>query len=196
MNRILRYAQLAQGDLRFIHHRRRAADKGVLEAAEVQQMGGQFAQLVAVDAPLQQIAVHRLLAEQVYHLQTLRIAVFQIGQRLTEHHAVAAAVAVNQREAAVDFGGEGGVDNRHHRRNAGAGGNRQVVSATPGLRLVAEMSLRHHHVQRHALLNVALGIAREAPAVDGFDRDANFTWRAAVTNGVTAAQFFAAQTGF
>ncbi len=58
------------------------------------------------------------------------------------------------------------------------------------------MPLRHHHFQLHTLLDIVLGVAREASAVDGFDRDANFARRAAVTNGVTAAQFFAAQTGF
>lgn len=71
-----------------------------------------------------------------------------------------------------------------------------VVSATPGLRLVAEMSLRHHHVQRHALLNVALGIAREAPAVDGLHRHADFTRRAAAANGVAAPELFPAKARF
>ena len=109
---------------------------------------------------------------------------------------MAAAVAVDQRKAALRLGRQRRANDRHHRRDPGAGGNRQIFSLPFGLRLITEMPLRHHHLQLHTLLDIVLGVAREAPAVDGFDRDANFAWRAAVTNGVTAAQFFAAQTGF
>ena len=109
---------------------------------------------------------------------------------------MAAAVAVDQREAALRLGRQRRAHDRHHRRDPGTGGNRQIFTLPFSLRLITEMPLRHHHLQFHTLLDIVLGVAREAPAVDGFDRDANFAWRAAATNGVTAAQFFAAQTGF
>ena len=109
---------------------------------------------------------------------------------------MAAAVAVDQREAALRLGRQRRANDRHHRRDPGTSGNRQILTLPFGLRLITEMPLRHHHLQLHTLLDIVLGVAREASAVDGFDRDANFAWRAAVTNGVTAAQFFAAQTGF
>lgn len=97
----------------------------------------------------------------MHHLQTLRVAVFQVGQRLTEHHAVAAAVAVNQGELTGRFGRQRRFNNRHHRRNAGTGGNRQIFRFTLGLRLVAKVPLRHHHLKFHTLMNIALGIAGE-----------------------------------
>ena len=109
---------------------------------------------------------------------------------------MAVAVTVDQREATVRLGGQGGANDRHHRRDPGAGGNREIVALPFGLRLIAEMPLRHHHLQLHPLLDIVLGVAREAPAVDGFDRDADLSRRAAAADGVTAAQLFTAQTGF
>ncbi|MNT53707.1 hypothetical protein D3C72_1908040 [compost metagenome] len=118
--------------------------------AVIQQRAADRQQALAVDAPTEQRAVEALLAEQIQRLKTLWIAVFQIGQRLLEHHRTAAAVAVNQREAAVWFKLQGGFDDRQHRRDAGTGGNRQIVAAVFRLWLVAETALRHHHLQRVA----------------------------------------------
>ncbi|MNI54984.1 hypothetical protein D3C73_1099070 [compost metagenome] len=72
---------------------------------------------------------------------------------------MAAAVAVNQGEAAVAFHRQRGFDNRHHRRDPGTGGDRQLVGAAIDLWLVAKVTLRHHHLKFHALLDIALGEA-------------------------------------
>ena len=148
-------------------------------------------QFFAVDAPVQQFAIQGLLAEDVDHLQAGRIAVLQIGQRLAKHHALAAAVTINQGELAVRFGFQGAGDDRQHRGDAGTGGNRQVAAFPFGQRLIAKMPLRHHHFQRHPLLDLIPGIAREAPAVDGFYRHADFARLNAAADGVAAAQLFA-----
>ena len=76
MNPVFRHPQLAQRRFGFIHHHRRTANKGLVEAAEIEQPDGERVQFFAINAPLQQIAVHRLLAEQMHHLQPLRVAVF------------------------------------------------------------------------------------------------------------------------
>ena len=109
---------------------------------------------------------------------------------------MAAAVAVDQRELAGRFDRQRRFNNRHHRRNAGPGGNRQILGFALGLRLVAEVPLRHHHLQRHTLLDILLGIAGETPTVDSFNRDANFRRRAAATNGVTTTQLFSTEVSF
>ena len=109
---------------------------------------------------------------------------------------MAGAVAVDQRKTALRLGRQRRANDRHHRRDPGTGGNRQIVALPFGLRLITEMPLRHHHFQLHPLLDIVLGVAREASAVDGFDRDADLSRRAAAADGVTAAQLFAAQTGF
>ncbi|MNL54661.1 hypothetical protein D3C87_1780100 [compost metagenome] len=136
---------------------------------------------------MQQVAVEGLLAENIHQLQTLRVFIFQICQRLAEHHALAAAVAVDKRKVAVRLDQQRAGDNRQHRRNAGPGGDRQIAPGAFGLRLVAKVALRHHDLQRHTLFDLIAGIAGETPAVDGFHRHANFARRHTTADGITAA---------
>ena len=56
-----------------------------------------------------------------------------------------------------------------------------------GLRLIAEMPLRHHDLQRHTLADVFAGIAGETSAFNGFHRHTNFARQIAAANGVTTA---------
>ena len=69
-------------------------------------------------------------------LEAIAVRLLQRVELLVEDDVGGAAVAVDQGEAALRFGGERGANNRHHRRDTGSGGNRQIVSLAPGLRLV------------------------------------------------------------
>ncbi|MNN66061.1 hypothetical protein D3C81_1816120 [compost metagenome] len=117
MYSFLRHPQRFQRKLGVVHHRRRAADKGFVEQAEIDQRFSQLLQFFAVDTPVQQFTVEGLLTENIHQLQTLRPGVFQVRQRLAKHHALAAAVAVNQGEMALRLDPQGAGDNRQHRRD-------------------------------------------------------------------------------
>ena len=97
---------------------------------------------------------------------------------------------------AVRFGGQRGGEDRQHRGDAGARGYRQVVAFTFGLRLIAKLPLRNHHLQRHACFDLIPGIAGKTPAFDGFDRHAYLTRRGTPADRVTAAQLVPAQLRF
>ena len=196
MDRFFRHTQRFQRRLSLVHHRRRAADEGFIVLAEIHQRFCQRLELFPVNTAMEQIAVERLLAEDGDQLQTLRVFIFQVRQRPAEHHALAAAVAVNQGEVAVGFSGQRSGHNRQHRGDPGPGGNRQIVAFAFGLRLVAKMPLGHHHLQCHARFDFVPGIAGKTSALDGFDRHADLTARGAPADGVAAAQFIPARTGF
>ena len=196
VNGFVRHPQRLQRRFRVVHHRRRAADKRLVVLAEVDQGFRQRLQLFPVDAAKEQIAVQPLLAEDGDQLQPLRVLVLQVRQRLAEHHALAAAVAVDQGEVALGFGRKRRGDNRQHRGDPGACRNRQIVAFAFSPRLVAKLPLRHHHLQRHTRFDLIPGIAGKAPAVDGFDRHADFARGGTPADGVAAAQLVPAKLRF
>ncbi len=129
-------------------------------------------------------------------MQPLRVFVLQVRQRLAEHHALAAAVAVNQREMAVRFGRKRRGDNGQHRGDPGACRNRQIVPFALCLGLVAKLPLGNHHLQRHPRFDLVPGIAGKAPAFDGFDRHTDLARSGTPADGVAAAQLIPAQRRF
>ena len=97
---------------------------------------------------------------------------------------------------AVGFGLKRRGDNRQHRGDPGACRNRQVVAFAFGPGLVAKLTLRNHHLQRHARFDLIPGIAGEAPALNRFDRHADFARGGTPADGVAAAQLVPAKRRF
>jgi hypothetical protein len=81
VDRFFCHPQRFQRRFSVVHHRRRAADKGFVILAEIDQGFRQRLQFFTINTAVKQIAVKPLLAEDGDQLQALRVFVFQIRQR-------------------------------------------------------------------------------------------------------------------
>jgi hypothetical protein len=121
------------------------------------------ADLVAVDAPLQQVHFLRLAGEDVDQRQAVAVAVLEVLQVLVEHHAGHAAVAVDQRELRFRLFFQRARGDRQDRRDARAGGKADAVDGA--LLLDHEAAVRRHHLSvSPALMDCAAQLENRPPS--------------------------------
>jgi hypothetical protein len=96
----------------------------------------------------------------------------QRRQGVTEDDVVGGAVAVEQRDAAVRVGGQGGAQDRHQRGDAAAGADEDDAVRAAGLRAVDEAAGRRAERLEDVADGQGLGEpGRGAAARDALDRD-------------------------
>ncbi|MNN34253.1 hypothetical protein D3C81_1480510 [compost metagenome] len=93
------------------------------------------------------------------------------------------------------LGFQGGLDDRQDRRDAAAGGDRQVVAVARRVELDVEVAGRRHHFQALAGLQALVGIGGETAAGHALDRHAQLAVIDAGADGVGAAHFLAVELG-
>ena len=170
-------------------HRARRGNSRRSRPAE--RASAQQRDLLAVDAPVEDVDVLRLARQDVKHREAVEIAILQILQRLAEHDRARGAVAVEQRHAAIRVGGQRGTDDRQ--RPALCRSRRRRTEAPPASRIGREPPLGRHHVEQRARQQAFVGESREAPARRLLDRDAHFRLVRARTDRIAAATFLAAE---
>ncbi|MNP07572.1 hypothetical protein D3C76_996010 [compost metagenome] len=176
-------------------HFLRAADEGGVEGLDVEPAAEQLLALLGVDPAVVQVDVLLLAAEHEDQVQALQVAVLQVFQLLAEQRAGAGAVAVQQGDAAVGFGFQGGLDDRQDRRDPAARGHGQVVAVASRVEFDAEMPGRRHHFQGVPGLELFVGKRRKASTDHTLDRDTQFTVVDPGADRIGAAYFFAVQSG-
>ena len=128
-----------------------------------------MAHLGRVDAAPQQIDFLRLARQHVDHGEAAGKAVLQVLQRLVEHHARHAAVAVDQGELGLGLLFQRGGGNRQDRGDTGAGGETYAVDGT---RLLdREATLGRHDAEAVAGLDDGGSPVGEQAALDRTDAD-------------------------
>jgi hypothetical protein len=133
----------------------------------------------------------RLAAHDVDQVEALQVLVLQVGQLVAEDHGRRRAVPVQQGEAAVRLGDQGGLDDREDGRDAAAGREGQVVAAAFRFERQVEAAFRRHHVDRHAGTDAFVGPGREQAAVHALDRHAQAVVLHRRANGIGAAHVLA-----
>ncbi|MCY1425867.1 hypothetical protein D9M71_416730 [compost metagenome] len=150
---------------------------------------------LGVDPAVVQVDVLLLAAEHEDQVQALQVAVLQVFQLLAEQRAGAGAVAVQQGDAAVGLGFQGGLDDRQDRRDAAACRHGQVVAMARRVEFDAEMPGGRHHFQGVPGFELFVGKRRKASTDHTLDRDAQFTVVDPGADRIGAAYFFAVQLG-
>ena len=88
-----------------------------------------------------------LAREHVHDLQPGREPVLEVVQLVEEHHRPVRAVGVDQRDRRARLALEDRGDDREHRRDAGAGGDRDVVRRGGRVDRGGEPAGGRHHVE-------------------------------------------------
>ncbi len=158
--------------LDLVDHRGRPAHERLVDRRGRDQRGQELLHLGGIDAAVEEIDVLLLAREHVVEAEARQVAVLQVLERLVEHHARLAAVAVDQREARARLARERRADQRQHRRDAAARGERDVVLVVVRRQRREESPLGRHHVDRVAGLQRFVDPDREATARHFLDRDA------------------------
>ena len=122
---------------------------------------------------IQHFDVLLLARQDVEHRQPRKIAVLQVLQLLAEDDVGSSAIAVEQEEASR-LTSQHGLQDRHHRRDPGPCGERHERARRPGLDRHAEASIRRHHRQRVARMQLLVHPGRERSARQPLDHDTQF----------------------
>ncbi len=174
-------------------HFLRATDECRVEGFDVEPAAEQLLALVGVDPAVVQVDILLLAAEHEDQVQALQVAVFQVFELLAEQRAGAGAVAVQQGDAAVELGLQGGLDDRQDRRDAAARRHGQVIAMACRVEFDAEVPGGRHHFQGVSGFQLFVGKRRETSAGDTFDGNAQFTVVDPCADRIGAAYFFAVQ---
>jgi hypothetical protein len=188
----LGHAGFLQGLGHAQHHVFRAADEGDVDVVGAHPVLQELRRLFLGDAAVEQFDVLLLAAHHVGQLEALHIAVLQVRQLVLEDHRGRRAVAVEEREAAVRFGRQRGLDDREDGRDAAAGRKGQIVLAVGGVQRDVEVAHGRHHVERDAGLERVVGPAGEQAALGALDGDAQRAFLHRRADRVRAAHVFVA----
>ena len=176
-------------------HGLRAAQEGGVQVRGVQPAAEDGVAFVRVDAAVIEVHVLLFAAEHIDDVEPAQVGVFQVAECFAEQGGATGTIAVDQGELAVGFGFQRGLDDRQDRRDAAAGGHRQVVGFALRVQVDVEVAGGRHHFQGVAFLEFAVGEAGEAAAGDFFYRHAQVAVVDAGADGVGAAHFFAVHMG-
>ena len=121
---------------------------------------------------VEQRHVLRLAAEDMDRAEAIKETVLQILQFLTEHDRARLAIAIDQRHFASRLSFQRRADDRQHRRDAGAGGDHQVIVVRAFRHIDRETALRRHHLDGVAGIEPIIYEGGEQSAIDLLDADA------------------------
>ncbi len=195
MNALRRHALGLEAVAHGLGHFLRTADEGGIEGFDIEPAAEQLLAFLGVDPAVIQVDILLLAAEHEDQVQALQIAVLQVFQLFAKQCTGAGAVAVQQGDAAVGLGFQGGLDDRQDRRDAAAGGDGQVVAVAGGIEFNAEMPGGRHHFQAVPGLQLLVGKRGKTTACDALDSNPQFTVVDAGADRVGAAHFLAVQLG-
>lgn len=192
---LFRRTVAVQGVTDVFRHLLGATDEGCGQAVHIHPAIEQGVALGMVDPPVVQVDVLLLPAEDVHQVEAFHVAVLQVLQLIPEQSAGGGAVAVEQGEPAFGLGFQGGLEDRQNRRDAAAGGDRQVVALALGIQFDREVPLWRHHFQGVARFQRVIGEGGEAAAGNLLDRDAQLIVPDTGADRIGAAHFLAVQPG-
>ena len=144
-----------------------AAHKHLVHAAYGQKGVDDGFHFGAVDAAFEQRHFLRLAREHMDQSQARGVAVFQVLQGFVEHHAVHAAVAIDQGEFAVCLVFQGAGQDRQDGRDARASRKTHAVDGAGALH--HKTAIGRHHAQRVARLELGGRPVGEHAAFHGAD---------------------------
>lgn len=182
-----------QRGLHAVNHAAGAADEGVVDVGHREQGLGQDPDFVRVEPAVEQLDILLLAAEKVVQRKSRQIAVLQVFQFFVEQRTGLTAVAVDQGEAAARLARKHGADQRKHRGDAAAGGERGVVLRLLRIERREETPVGCQHFDLVAGFQLRSGPAGKQSARYFFDGDAQFTIVHAGADRVRAAHFLAVQ---
>ena len=135
---------LAQGCRDAQHHRFRPADKGGIDVFDVDPVLKQLGAFVLCDQTGEQINLLRVGFQNMDHVQTTHIEVFEVLKLLPEHDRVDAFVGIDQRKAGLGLAGQSGAQDRQDRGDAGATGEAQILPFRICIDLCVKTAHRGH----------------------------------------------------
>lgn len=150
---------------------------------------------VGVEAAIVEIHILLLAAEQIDDVQATEVGVLQVAERFPEQGGVTGAIAIKQREAAFRFGFQGGFYDRQNRRDAAAGGHRQVSGFPRRVQIDVEVATGRHDLQSVAFFKLAIGEGGETATGHFLHRHTQVTVVDAGADGVGATYFLTVHVG-
>jgi len=194
MHTLSRHAALKQRGFHRIDHRRRAADESGIDIVGRDQRIQKCMGLGAIKPPVEQRNLLRLTRQHVIQREAIEVAVLQVFERLAKNDAVDAAVAVDQREAALRLRRERGLDKRQDGCDAAAGRKGDVVASAFGGERHIEAPIWRQHIKRLAHADTVVQMVGEHTRINTLDCHPQLAVRVVVlygaANRIRAPQFF------
>jgi hypothetical protein len=191
MDAFVRHAFGFQAVAHGFGHLLRAADERGVEGFDVDPAREQLLAFLGVDPTVVQVDILLFAAEHEDQVQTLQVAVFQVFELFAKQRAGAGTVAVQQRDAAMRFGLQGGLDDRQDRRDAAARRDREVVAMASRVEVDMKVPGWWHHLQAVPGLQLLIGERRETSTRHTLDGDTQFAVVDPGADRVGPAYFFA-----
>jgi len=188
VNIVGRNAGHQQTGLGLVYHRAGAADERGIDRVGRNQRVEKTRHPSPIETAIKQVHVLLLARKDVVEHEARHVAVFQVLEHLGKHHAGLTLVAIDQREAALRFGAQRGLDQRQDGRDAAAGGKRHIVLGVRGVERGEETPFRRHDLEHVTHLDLRVGPSGETPTGHLLDCHPEFVVVHSGANRVRAAQ--------